>query len=106
MIYHHHKTKKGAIFALFSIVGTWTVTAIIINWGFILSFYMNLYGFDAIFGMLTTIPGITADNYMTYYILFAVIPFNVILSALVSLITFVIYKRLSIIYYGIHLTKK
>lgn len=106
IIYHHHKTKKGAIIALLSIVGTWTLTAIIINWSFILAFYMHLYGFDAIFGMLTTIPGITADNYMGYYILFAVIPFNVILSVLVSVITFVIYKRLSIIYYGIHLTKK
>lgn len=105
MIYHHHKTKKGAIIALFSIVISWTVTAIIINWSFILAFYMHLYGFDAIFGMLTTIPGITPDNYMGYYILFAVIPFNLILSSLVSLLTFVIYKRLSMIYRDIHISK-
>lgn len=105
IIYHHHKTKRGAIIALFSIVISWTITALIINWSFILAFYMHLYGFDAIFGMLTTIPGITRDNYMGYYILFAVIPFNLILSSLVSLLTFVVYKRLSMIYRDIHINK-
>ncbi|RJX25953.1 MAG: ECF transporter S component [Acholeplasma sp.] len=105
MIYHHHKTKRGAIIALISIVVSWTVTAIIINWTFILEFYMNFFGFDAIFGMLTTIPGITADNYMTYYILIAVIPFNLILSSLVSIITYIVYKRLSMIYRDIHINK-
>ena len=106
MIYHHKKTKKTAIISLLSIVASWTITALIINWLFILSFYMRMYGFDAVFGMLTTIPGITRENYMLYYLLFAILPFNIILSSLVSLVTFVLYKRLSHLYTDIHFCPK
>lgn len=106
MIYHHHKTKKGALAALLSVVITWTVSAIIINWGFILAFYMHLYGFEAVYGMLTAVPGITEQNYMLNYIIFAVIPFNVILSSMVAFVTFVLYKRLSKIYTEIHFSPK
>lgn len=106
MIYHHHKTKKMAIVALVSITFVWTITAIITNWAFLLNFYMYMYGFDAVLGLLSVVPGITADNYLTQYVLYAVIPFNVILSVLVSLITFILYKRLSIIYKDIHFEPK
>ena len=35
---------------------------------------------------------------MEYYIKYAVIPFNFILATLVSLITFIVYKRISLIF--------
>lgn len=106
IIYHHHKTKKMAIVALLSITFVWTITAIITNWAFLLDFYMYMYGFEAVLGMLSVVPGVTASNYLIRYVLIAVIPFNVILSILVSLITFVLYKRLSIIYKDIHIAPK
>lgn len=98
IMYHKSRTKKTAIVSAFAIVGVWVIVAILANWLFILPFYMNLYGFEAVFGMLTVIPGVTESNYMLLYILYAVIPFNVILASLVSGITFVVYKRLSIVY--------
>lgn len=106
IIYHHHKTKKMAMVALLSITFVWTLTAIITNWAFLLHFYMFLYGFDGVLAMLTVIPGITEQNYMFQYIIYAVIPFNIILSILVSLLTFILYKRLSIIYKDIHFDRK
>lgn len=106
IIYHHHKTKKMALVALLSVTFVWTITAIITNWAFLLEFYMFLYGFDGVIAMLTVIPGITETNYMLPYILYAVIPFNLILSAMVSVLTFFLYKRLSIIYKDIHFTHK
>lgn len=98
IMYHKSRTKKTAIVSALAIVGVWVVVAIFANWLFILPFYMNLYGFEAVLGMLTVIPGVTESNYMLLYILYAVIPFNVILASLVSGITFVVYKRLSIVY--------
>ena len=98
IMYHRNKTKKTALKASFAIVAVWMIAGILSNWLFILPFYMNLYGFDAVLGMLTVIPGINENNYMLMYILYAVIPFNLILSSLVSAITFILYKRLSLIY--------
>lgn len=101
IMYHRNKTKKTALKASFSIVGVWMIASILSNWLFILPFYMNLYGFDVVLGMLTVIPGVNENNYMLLYILYAVIPFNLILSGMVSLLTFILYKRLSIVYKNI-----
>lgn len=98
IIYHKKKTKSSAIVATSSIVIIWTIVAIISNWLFIIPIYISLYGFDNVLGLLNNIPGITADNYMFYYILIGVIPFNLILSVIVSIVTFFTYKRLSNLY--------
>lgn len=97
-IYHRNKTKKGGIIALIIGSAVWVVGAIIINSVVLLPWYINTYGMDAVFGMLQIIPGITESNYMLYYVLFAVIPFNTLLAAIVSTITFFVYKRISLIY--------
>lgn len=97
-IYHKNKTKKGSIIALSSTVFVWVLVSIITNWLFILPFYIKLYSFETVYGMLSVIPGISESNYMLYYILIAVIPFNIILSVLVNLVTFLVYKRVSIAY--------
>lgn len=97
-IYNKNKTKKGSIIALGSSVIVWVITAVIANWLFILPFYITLYSFETVYAMLSIIPGITRANYMLYYILIAVIPFNLILSTVVSVVTFLVYKRVSIAY--------
>ena len=98
MMYQRNKTKKTAIKASIWIVVLWVVVGTIANWLIILPFYIYMYTFEGVFGMLQVIPGITADNYMLYYLFIAIIPFNLILATLVSGITFLLYKRLSIIY--------
>ena len=45
--------------------------------------------------MCSIIPGITAENYRIMYVLLAALPFNSILSVLVSIITFFVYKKVS-----------
>lgn len=97
-IYHRHKTKKGGVVALIIASCAWIIGAVIINSVVLLPWYINTYGMEAVFGMLKVIPGISESNYMLYYILFAVIPFNALLAAIVSCITFFVYKRVSLIY--------
>ena len=92
------RTKKGAIIASFAGMAAWIIVASLANYLFVLDFYLELYfhgDIDLLLNLLTVIPGITAENYMTKYILYAIIPFNVLLSGLVYLITFLVYKRIS-----------
>ena len=100
LIYHKIKTKKGSVIALSSTVIIWTFISVITNWLFIVPFYISLYfGGDAsaFTQMLSKLPGVD-NNYMLAYILYAVIPFNLIISTLSSVITFLVYKRVSIAY--------
>ncbi len=69
------------------------------NYLFVIDFYIEFYfngSVDPLIGMLSIIPGeVNADNYMWKYIVFAAIPFNIVLSTLVYFITFLVYKRIS-----------
>ena len=98
LIYQKFKTKKGGIISL--VVGSviWVCTAVLMNSLVLIPWYVNAYGFEAVFGMLSIIKGITPDNYMLFYVLFAVIPFNSLLAAIVCFITFFVYKRISGLY--------
>lgn len=99
-IYHRQKTKKGSIYALISTVFIWVLVSVISNWLFIVPFYIALYyGGDvsAFTMLLSALPGVET-NYMLAYILFAVIPFNIIISGLSGVVTFLVYKRVSIAY--------
>lgn len=98
LIYQKIKTKKGGIISLVVSSIVWVVAAILMNSLVLIPWYINAYGFEAVFGMLSIIKGITPDNYMLYYVIFAVIPFNALLATIVSLITFFVYKRISGLY--------
>ena len=95
LFYHFHKTKKGGAIALLLSTISWIIGGAIINYFILIPSYVNAYGFDAVFGMLKIIPGITEDNYLIYYILFANIPFNVMLSIVVNVVTYFTYKKVS-----------
>lgn len=97
LIYRKFHSKKGAIYA--SVVGmfTWIIMAIITNYFILVPFFIEfLLGGDlnTFVGMLSVIPGVNESNYMTRYLLYTVIPFNILLSGIVYLLTFLVYKRL------------
>ncbi len=111
LMYHKHKSKKQAKKALGSIILVWVVAGVITNWLFIVPFYEQLYYpaviYDSLNALDTTIgiyPGLTTENYLLYYLGFNTLPFNLIISAITSGLTYVVYKRVSIIYDDIHLT--
>lgn len=95
LIYRTRKSKTSFIIALILGCFVWIVIGALSNYFFILPMYMEAYGFKAVYGMLQSIPGITEANYMIKYILIAIVPFNLILSVSVSLITILVYKRIS-----------
>ena len=95
--YRRHKTKKGAVHAL--IIGSIStiVTAIFTNIFLIFPAYMKLYGMDwkAILQIFTKInPWI--QNIPTM-IAFSIVPFNIVSRTITSVITMVVYKKISIL---------
>ena len=99
IIYKKMKTKEGAIIASVCGMLVWVFVAVMANYLFVIDFYIEFYfngSVDPLIGMLSIIPGeVNADNYMWKYIVFAAIPFNIVLSTLVYFITFLVYKRIS-----------
>ena len=98
LIYKFNHTKKGAIIALIASLLAWILLGVLANWLILIPFYLRLYfGGDvsALVGALSIIKNINTDNYMLYYLLFAVVPFNALISVLVNLVTYFTYKRLS-----------
>ncbi len=98
VIYHFNRTKKGAIVGM--VVGTiyMSLVGAVLNALVMLPFYSNFMPLDSIIAAGAAInPAIS--NVWTFVFL-AVAPFNLIKGALVSLITTLVYKRISIIIHG------
>lgn len=98
LIYKKHHTKKGGIIALISGSIVWIIGAAIANNFILLPWFVKMYGETAVLGMLSYLKGINVNNYQLYFIIFAIIPFNLLLASIVSLITFFVYKQVSNLY--------
>lgn len=97
LIYMRNKSKKSAITGM--VVGTavMAVAGCLINAYILLPFYSQFYGLpmETLIGMGAAInPAI--GNVLTFVVI-AVAPFNIIKGILISAITLMIYKRISII---------
>lgn len=98
LIYRKMKTKKGAILGMVAGIAVWVFVAVMANYLFVIDFYIEFFfggAVEPLVGMLSVIPGVTVDNYMEKFILYAAIPFNLLLATLVYGITFLVYKRIS-----------
>ena len=98
LIYKFKKTKKGAVRGM--IVGTLCMTTVgaVLNAVVMLPFYSNFMPLESIIEAGAAInPAIS--NVWTFVIL-AVAPFNLIKGALVSVVTALVYKRISVIIHG------
>ena len=98
LIYKFKKTKKGAVIGM--IVGTLCMATVgaVLNAVVMLPFYSNFMPLESIIEAGAAInPAIS--NVWTFVIL-AVAPFNLIKGALVSVVTALVYKRISVIIHG------
>lgn len=98
IIYHFKKTKMGAVIGM--IVGTICMGTVgaVLNALVMLPFYSNFMPLESIIEAGAAInPAIS--NVWTFAFL-AVAPFNLIKGALASLITALVYKRVSVIIHG------
>ena len=100
LVYERKKCKKNAILGL--VVGsiTMTVFAVFFNAIYLLPTFSVMYGWpmETLIGMGTAInPAITS---LTGFVILAVAPLNIVKSVLVSIVTMLVYKPLSVIIKG------
>jgi len=98
VIYLFKKNKKTAFISLIFGICIWTLTALLTNYFVLIPAYAKLYGIKAVLGLLKIIPGVNESNYMSKYLLYACLPFNLMLSTIVSLVTLLVYKRVSFLF--------
>jgi len=94
--YRQRKTKKAAVIGL--IIGSVVsiVVAIITNVFFIFPVYIELYGmnWDGIISMCSAVNPWIKD--IPTMVAFSIIPFNVISRGVISFITILLYKKISV----------
>lgn len=95
LIYRKHKTRKTALVGM--AVGTlcMIVVSVLVNWKMMIPFYMTAFHMDmeAIIGMAQkALPFVDAEWKVLLYV---TAPFNLLKGFVLSLLTFVLYKRLS-----------
>lgn len=96
-IYSRKHTKKGAVLALCVGIILMTLMGVFANKFILLPFYSKLMPLDAIFEMCGRVnPWVNSE--MTY-ILYGVIPFNILKGIILSGITMLIYKHISNIFH-------
>ncbi|MEG1256786.1 ECF transporter S component [Clostridium sp.] len=93
-IYHRNKTKKSAVIGL--ILGTITMTVV----GAVFNYYILLPLYGTIMGGMSNLIGASAEgnasiNSLAGIIVLGITPFNILKGVLVSVVTFVSYKRIS-----------
>lgn len=95
LIYNRHKTKKTAAFGMAAGTVICALTAVFTNLTIIIPFYVNLMGmsWDGIVEMCTKVNPLMKDP--ATMAVFGIIPFNLIKNGVVSLLTFLVYKKIS-----------
>jgi riboflavin transporter len=95
LIYKHHKSSKTAVIGM--AVGTLTLTVIgaILNYYLLLPVYAKVFGMpiQAFIDMGSVLNPLIID--LKSFILYAVVPFNILKGVVVSAITLLVYKRIS-----------
>ncbi len=102
IIYHTHKSKGSAIWGLIAGCLSMTVFGSAFNAVYLLPKFAQLYGIplEAIIGMGAQING--SVNSVATFVLICVAPLNLLKSAIVSLLTMLLYKRVAAPLFGGH----
>ncbi|MCK8059462.1 MULTISPECIES: ECF transporter S component [unclassified Fusibacter] len=95
LVYAKQKNKKGAIMGLITGVISMVVIGVLANYFILLPFYAAMMGF-------TMEMVVDATNFMNplvtnklTFLIFAIAPFNLIKGSIVSVVTLLVYKRVS-----------
>ena len=96
LYYRSHKTKKGAAISLLLGSAVSIVIAVFTNIYLIFPAFMVLYGmdWDSIVQMCTVVNPWIKD--VPTMIAFSILPFNILSRAITSIITLLVYKKISV----------
>lgn len=100
MVYQKNRTRKGAVTGM--VIGTIAMAVVggLLNAFLLLPVYSKAFGMpmDALVAMGTAVnPNITS---LSTFVILAVTPFNILKGVIVSLITLLLYKKISPVFKG------
>lgn len=93
VIYKKHHTKKGALLACLGGVIAITLAGIIANKLLLIPFYSTIMPMETIFAVCGKVNPLIHD--LNTYIIFGVVPFNMLKGIIISALTFLVYKKMA-----------
>lgn len=100
LIYQMNRSKKGGVIALILSFVLWVVTGTLSNL-ITIPLYLKLLfknNTQKLVEMMQIIPGINVENYLSKYLIYGALPFNLLLAFVVCMVTFFLYKYVSNIF--------
>lgn len=98
-LYKYKRNFKWAVLSLLIGSVASVLVAVVINRFLLVPYYANLTFIGGMPGLTQQLsvlyPGITAENFYTYYLLLSVVPFNLMRCAIAAAVTLPLYKRIS-----------
>ena len=110
LVYMFYKGKFRTLLSFATVIVSWVICSIVLNIFLNIPIYVELFfkgNWNILIGMcndafnlitFNNCPEITQNNFIFYYVILAVIPFNIMLASLVVAITALVHKRLKVIY--------
>lgn len=109
IIFNYTSMKNKTIISFVCVVLSWVLAGVFTNMFINIPFYKSYWHIDnAVLANMISKPvklisfgavkNVNAKNFMFYYIMFAVIPFNLLLSLVVVLVTAPVHRRLRVLY--------
>ncbi|MDR1692957.1 MAG: ECF transporter S component [Oscillospiraceae bacterium] len=98
LVYTYRKKRSGALLGIGLGVAAMVVIGALANYFLIIPFYSNLFPLQVIIDMCAAL--VPAVDSLWKVILLTIIPFNLMKGALIGIITFFAYKRLSRLLHG------
>lgn len=97
LIYKYNRTKKGALIGMAVGSVSSVAMAVLSNWAILIPFYSKVFGsLSAIANFCSALyPDINEANFYSYYLPYAVVPFNLLRCIIACVLTFLLYKRVS-----------
>lgn len=93
IVYRRHHTRKGAVLACIAGTAVLAAVGVLANKFLLLPFYSTVMPLESIFKACGAVNPLIKDT--NTYLMYGVLPFNLIKGIAVSLITFPVYKRMS-----------
>ncbi len=93
LLYRKHHTKKGAVLGMAWGTGAMTLVSCFTNRYMLIPFFAKVMPIEAILSACAKVNPLIGS--VDTYVLFGVIPFNLVKGLILSIITFLLYKRLS-----------
>ena len=95
LMYQKNKNRKTALWGMLAGTLCMIVVAVLVNWKIMIPFYMNAFGMpmEAVVGMATKVLPFVDTEWEL--LAFVTAPFNLLKGIVLSILTYVLYKRLS-----------